>query len=305
MIKDPEKNTGYSYSFSKIRKDTFRQITTIGALVIFKLRQFLLQESIIFSLGATDEQGTLFERQISQDQLFQKNGNNRNNLRSSLSSKAIVLSKSLERYNTQDFEKVGNLNLWPSILQLAFEGPRIKDSGDDIDTEKPYYYQKDSADKQVYVRYTEGKRRILQYYYGKNEMIYFNRGWLYEWYMEYLAQGPEREQELQNSIKHQSISPIIKKMDAIPGYKGGDFITAEGQQMQAKYYNQQIITYTSIINVLKDIQNILSEWQKNKDITKMSEDFINLFTDENTAVDRLNQTYNKIVNDQLLSLLKT
>jgi hypothetical protein len=53
---------GYSYSFAEMRKATFRQVTMVGALLVFKIRQFLLQESITFSLGATDDKGTLFER---------------------------------------------------------------------------------------------------------------------------------------------------------------------------------------------------------------------------------------------------
>lgn len=63
---------GYSYSFAEMRKSTFRQITMVGALLVFKIRQFLLQESITFSLGATDDNGKLYERQITQDELFRK-----------------------------------------------------------------------------------------------------------------------------------------------------------------------------------------------------------------------------------------
>jgi hypothetical protein len=42
----------------------------VSGMFVFKLRKFLLQETIMFSLGATDEFGTLYERQISQDELF-------------------------------------------------------------------------------------------------------------------------------------------------------------------------------------------------------------------------------------------
>ena len=59
MKENIQKNNrmSYSYSYNKIRKNTFKQITLIGALLVFRIRQFLLQESITFSLGATDDKG--------------------------------------------------------------------------------------------------------------------------------------------------------------------------------------------------------------------------------------------------------
>jgi hypothetical protein len=67
-----------------------------------------------------------------------------------------------------NFTEVGTLNLWPRILQLAFLGPRIKDNGDDeIVNSDPDYYQKDSMDRNVYVRYSQGKKQTLLHYYGK------------------------------------------------------------------------------------------------------------------------------------------
>lgn len=307
MKENIQKNNrmSYSYSYNKIRKNTFKQITLIGALLVFRIRQFLLQESITFSLGATDDKGQLFERQITQDELFERIGQQRLKLRSSLSSHAIMLSKSLERYNNEDFKQVGELNLWPSILQLAFGGPREKNNGNDIDT-RPKFYQKDSADENVYVRYSEGKRQILQYYYDRNKLIYFNRGWLYEWYMEYLSENPENEIELSKHILKHSLAPLFegRRIDSVEGYKGGDYISATGQQMQAKYFNQQMITFTSIITVLKEMQNIFTIWKNGYDIEKASESFAKLFTDDATVIEKLNTTYSNIINQQLLSLLQ-
>lgn len=295
---------GYSYSFAEMRKSTFRQITMVGALLVFKIRQFLLQEPITFSLGATDDNGKLYERQITQDELFQRVDGRRQRLRSSLSSHAIMLSRSLEKFNAQDFQEVGSLNLWPTILQLAFEGPAVKNSGDDFETGDTDYYQKDSVDKEVYIRYTEGRKQTKQYYYGKNEMKYFNKGWLYEWYMEYISANPDNELKLAKSLQNNSLRPIMKGMDATPGYKGGDYI-AQGQQMQAKYNNQQMITYVSIIKVLTEIKTILFGLHEGVSIEQMSKQFVELFTDDSTVVERLNNTYSNVVNEQLLKLFKT
>ena len=306
MKENTQKNSRitYSYSYKTIRKNTFKQITLIGALLVFRVRQFLLQESIVFSLGATDDHGQLFERQITQDELFERIGEQRLKLRSSLSSNAIMLSKSLERYNSENFRQVGELNLWPSILKLAFGGPREKDNGNDIEG-RPTYYQKDNADINVYVRYSQGKRQILQYYYDRNKLTYFNRGWLYEWYMEYLAGNPMNESILAQSIRSNSLAPLFegRSIDSVEGYKGGDYISATGQQMQAKYFNQQMITFTSIVTVLKEMQNIFQQWKSGYNIEQAAQSFTSLFTDDATVIERLNTTYSDIINQQLLSLL--
>lgn len=301
------KKRSYTYSYAELRKNTFRQITLVGALVVFRLREFLLQEQIIFSLGVTDSYGQLYERQISQDELFDKvvPGGKRLKVRSSLSEHAILLSKSLETFKVnENYQQVGELNLWPSILKLAFDGPRIAKSGDDKKEGDTDYYQKDSADKNVYVRYSEGKKQILSYYYLKNGYFqYYNQGWLYEWYMEYLSSSAEAEKILQGFINKQSIEPIISKMDKLEVYKGGDYVSLKNQQMQAKYSNQQMISYVSILKVLKEIDDILSKWNENCSIKDMSEEFVKLFTNDTDAVDKLNNNYSKIIQDQLFSII--
>lgn len=310
VMQKPQGQKSYNYSYNKIRKNTFKQIMMVSGMFVFKLRKFLLQETIMFSLGATDEFGTLYERQISQDELFQKiQGSNRMAMRSSLSSHALMLSRSLETLKEQtmsNFTEVGTLNLWPRILQLAFLGPRIKDNGDDeIANSDPDYYQKDSMDRNVYVRYSQGKKQTLLHYYGKEQKQFFNKGWLYEWYMEYISQSIEHEKELQQSLQKGSLAPLFegKSMESIEGYRGGDYATAQGQQIQAKYQNQQIITFTSIFTVINDIESILSKWQS-ADIQTLSQEFVNLFTSDDSSLNKLNKDYNQIIETQLFSLLQ-
>ena len=310
VMQTSDNQRAYRYSFKEMRKNTFKQVMMVGGMVIFKLRQFLLQESIIFSLGATDEYGSLYERQITQDELFQKIGNGqRMAMRSSLSSHALMLSRSLETFNqntASNFTQVGQLNLWPKILKLAFEGPAIKGQGNDETDSRPSYYQKDSLDKNVYIRYSEGKRQLRLHYYGKKEKQFFNRGWLYEWYMEYIAQSPEHEQMLLNSLQKGSLAPLFygKSMESIEGYRGGDYSTAQGQQVQAKYQNQQIITFTSILTVIQQIKSALALWMGNQDTNALSQEFVNLFTSNDASLNKLNKDYNTIIENQLLSLLR-
>lgn len=304
-VMQPNKKQGYTYSYQFIRKNTFKQIILLGGFLVFRIRQFLLQETIYYSLGATDERGQLFQRKMSQDELWSSTvGKNVLGLRGSLSSKAILLSKTLEQFNEKDFEKVGDLNLWPQVLDLAFGGPAIKDPSDPS-FEK--YYQKDNKDSNVYIRYSEGRKKAKKnYYYKKGEkFLYYNQGWLYEWYLTYINKSVEHEQFLQQSIKNNTIAPIIYGMDNVAGITAGDFVDAQGRQVQAKFHNQQIISFNNILNILKDINNILMEFEKTpKEISSMAEQFVQLFVYDDKSLAHLNTTYNKIVEDQLLSLLK-
>lgn len=305
VMKMKDGSRTYSYSYNIVRKNTFKQVILVGGFLVFRLRQFLLQETIFYSLGVTDENGQLFHRQMSQDELWSAVTNrNALALRGSLSSKAILLSKSLEQLNENDFKQVGNLNLWPQILKLAFGGPAVKDSSD---PSYGKYYQKDSNDNNVYVRYTEGRKKAKRNYYYKKgqQFLFYNQGWLYEWYLTYINLAEENEEKLKKSIEKHSIEPIIYGMDNIAGITAGDFVDIQGRQVQAKFHNQQIISFNNILNLLLDIKNLLLDFMKNpKDSKNMAEQFTSLFTTDDQSLNRLNSTYNKIVEEQLLSLLK-
>jgi hypothetical protein len=44
-------------------------------------------------------------------------------------------------------------------MRLAFEGPAVKGNGDDVeDSDGTDFYQKDSSDTEVYIRYVEGRK---------------------------------------------------------------------------------------------------------------------------------------------------
>ena len=304
--KTASKGRGYSYSYKTVRKNTFKQTMVIGGLLVFKLRQFLLQESIYYSLGATDDNGQLFHREMSQDELWRvTTGKNSSGLRGSLSQKAIVLSRSLEQLNEEDFSQVGSLNLWPQIINLAFGGPAIKDPSDPT---LDRFYQKDSNDKNVYVRYSEGRKKAKKnYYYRKNnEFLFYNQGWLYEWYLTYINAAAENEEKLQKSLKGNSIAPIIGKMDNVAGIAAGDFLDAKGRQVQAKFHNQKIISFNNILDLLQGIKVELDKLSKSpEEVKSAAKGFSSLFTEDLTVKNRLNKTYNGIIENQLLSLLKS
>lgn len=306
MIQQQQQNKSYtySYSFKNIRKNTFKQFILLGGLLVFRIRQFLLQETIYYSLGATDEKGQLFQRKMSQDELWSQVIKNNSALRGSLSQKAIMLSKSLEKFNNNNFESVGNLNLWPQILNLAFGGPAIKEVHD---PENGKFYQKDSNDLNVYVRYSEGRKKAKRNYYYKknNQYLFYNQGWLYEWYLTYINESENHELMLLQSIQKNSIAPIIYGMDKVAGITAGDFMDIQGHQVQAKFHNQKIISFTNIMDVLYSIQKELKQLIKNpNEISQVSERFVNIFIDDSKAISHLNSNYTDIINNQLLSILK-
>ena len=66
---------------------------------------------------------------------------------------------------------------------------------------KKYFYQKPTPDTNVYLRYIGGKKRQkLSYYLKSNDLNFFNAGWLYEWFMEYVT-TEEHIKTLKNSLK--------------------------------------------------------------------------------------------------------
>lgn len=282
----------YTYSYKHIRQNTFRDIMVTGAMLIFKLRQFLLNEEIVFSLGATNEHKQLFERQVHQDELF----NTPKAIRGSLSQQAVVLNGMLEHFNTEFFTQVGEAEIWPQIEELAF-GRYTKDDKKEVN--EVDYYQKSNRDQNVYVRF-RGKSKSPYYYYNKNNyMQFYNRGWLYEWYMEFL-QDENNIKTLKQHLQKGSFEPIIKKMDAVPGYKGGDYKSSSGIQMQAKMQNKQIISFVSINKVLNEIKTslgLLLSSQNNMD--EAAAKFINLFTEDSNSINSLNTSLRKTVQSRL------
>ena len=97
-----------------------------------------------------------------------------------------MISKSLEKFDSSDFTQVGTLNLWPEILRLAFLPSDSKGSSEEKGGSD--YKQKYTPDKNVYIRFSEGKKRTKSYYYKtkEKEYLFYNQGWLYEWYLTYI-----------------------------------------------------------------------------------------------------------------------
>lgn len=294
---------GYSYSYKNVRKNNFQQIILFGGFLVFRIRQFLLKETIFYSLGAQDEFGELFQREFSQDELWsQIVGKNNLAMRASLSSNALKISASLENFkkNQDEFKSVGIIGQWKRILSLGTVASKE-------DAKKPggskIFYPKKTPDNNVFLRFQGNK---VAHYYNKGGDTYFfyNKGWLYEWYLTYINKSEENAQILQSSLDQGIIAPIIYGMDSTEGIQSGDFIDLQNRQIQAKFHNQQIITFKNILEALQKINTTLEQLVKTpEEVQEAAQSFAALFTTQESA-SRLNKNYNTIIEKQLQHLEK-
>lgn len=285
-----------------------KQFMQMGAIYIFEVRHFLLDDEIIFSVGGlySDKNGgtaKLAEKRLSQREMLQS-------IRASLSSKAIVLEGSLEKFVPENVEKNSLLiQMWNQILEATdvsdFTYTRGITTRCLLPGKKTRFYQNPNADQQVWLRFVGKSHRIITYYLKNGEVNFFNKGWLYEWFRAYTI-TEEHINNLQNSLAHGSIEPIIRKMDSVAGYKGGDYSLGNRVgSVQAKYGNDQIISFTSILRVIFEINEILELYKtKNpQDLEMMAKRLFDLFTDPSTE-QSLSLGVDQTI-DRILQIIKT
>lgn len=286
----------------EMRKEAY----SLGAKIVFSLRSFLLQDEILFTIGAISPDGQrLSTTTYTQDQVL-------NNLHINLKNAQVELQSSLELFNSSNLDTYSSL--WPQILNAAsFEW----DEG--YDQQKIYItsrnkrrkvYSKPGIDTNVWVRYYQrGRQRNLAYYYDKGNfnLVSYNNGWLYEWFQGYI-QDPANAEQLAAAFKSGSNTPLLgmmsnAKRDNIAGYKGGDYQLANGQFAQAKYGNKRIITFKSIHKVIDKILICIQQYEKGGQHSKeqLAKDFSNIFTHKET----INNSYMNIVDTMLKQLQLT
>lgn len=287
-------------SMPEQQEDAYR----LGAQIVFRLRSFLLQSDIQFTIGAISPDGTkLSTTPYTQYEVL-------NNLRINLTAKQVELSSSLEKYNEKNIDTYSSL--WPKILNVAtnFEWPQYSEKKKYMQhkgKKKPYVYNQSYPDINVWVRYyTHSKQKLFTYYYDKGnfDLVGYNKGWLYEWFQEYI-QDPNNAQEIESAFATNSSTPLQGMMsnvkrENIAGYKGGDYQLANGNYAQAKYNNKRLITFKSINTVITDILTYINNFESQKNYAKeqLAQDLITTFTHKDT----INQSYENIVTGLLQQL---
>ena len=307
------KNNNKQYiiqSFDKTShtKLELQNLMLASAIYLFEVRRFLLNEQITFLLGShfIDENGnqTLREIRLSQKDVYQF-------LR--IQDNQIVLREQIDALKAlgvvTDITDTRMSNLWFEILKLS--------DMSSFYTEYDYYkltniyYKNNKPDYQVYLKFgTDKKGNIYSdKYYRKNDSFYFfNRGWLFEWFKEYIAKDELQIQSLEASIKQGSIEPIISKTDSIQTTKGGDYLEKnkqqeiiELQQIQAKYGNETIIKFNQIKDQLLALNDSFKLY-KTLNQTKMPQSILDIFTDEK-ILQKMAELSNKNV-DQIITDFK-
>ena len=291
-------------------QDQSTAILKLATIFIFELRSFLLNDEIVFQLGGTytdeDNNTVLAEKLLGQREMLK-------GLRASLSGEAMVLQGELERFSASDKINNSMLNkMWKQVLQ-ATDVSEYQGSGKVagankkriLDNKKVFFYQNSNVDLNVWFRFAGKYHQLLTYYArGQNDVSFFNKGWLYEWFKAYTV-DPENVYVLQNAFATSKtpLDQMIGQMDNVPGYKGGDYSLGHGKgSAQAKYGNDKIISFTNVLQVIYKINSILQEWKKQNDPQIAADELFNLFTDS-TTVDTL-QLGIEGTKDRILKILE-
>lgn len=296
--------------FSDIDKQGDKKIYELGMRFVFQLRSFLLNEEIIFSIGATSPKGELSIREVHQSELFQ-------HIHVNLEKQSVRINEELERFDKNYIDQVQS-KYWQQIVDAA----SFDWDGDEKYTSKflatsskrkRKIYKKSSPDVNVWVRYymTRTKALMIVKYYNKggDNFMNFNEGWLYEWFLDYIYSKQDGMQTLAESLKTETpLRPIMEgaNRENIAGYKGGDIQTLTGKQIQAKKGNNKIITFNSIKKVISETLSIIDIYEKHimdpGAAQILGEKFAQLFTHE-SILKNTNKDMNNIVDD-IIKVLK-
>lgn len=289
-------------------KEKYKNLQLFGAKFLFNLRTFLTNETIEFLVGAVDTEGRVHKEQYTQDKIINTAGS----LRASLSTEAIVLHSSLENIkNLSVWDNESLADMWIKILQYGTNDTFNWEKSPEekvIDTynkqKERFIYKNTQKDNLVYIGYAGPQPSPNKiYYYNKNGgFYYYNRGWLYEWYNA-LMDNDNALNNLSNSIDKGSIEPLIGKVDRVKGLKGGD-IQINGQQIQVKYGNKQIITFANIKKTINSIKTIIQSYinsiqtapeKQNELVQSLANEFITLEKGLNSSANKKIQDMFKIL----------
>ena len=275
--------------------DYVRDVFLMGAEYLFKVRQFFLNDVIHFSSGVTyvDEHNTqrLGERKFDQNEMFQNHL-----LRGSISRAAVVFNNNLKQVEIE--ETSNNLSLlWSEILEWSTVKKKDKPDGTEPRSDGKgvtEWFKKDTPDTFIYYRYA-GNHVPMRYYKERNQH-FFNTGWLYEWLKsEQAARNLNKLNTAMHSNGNHPLEPLIignsryglsgHKMDNVAGIKGGDYnlgSRSAAYSEQAKYGNEQVITFTSIIKNIEELNHLFIQLRSDNNTKAIAKEIMAMFTDETT-----------------------
>ena len=262
------KQTGVLYKRGNQISDAEEQkLMVFAAQLIYTLRTFIHNEEITFHMASRTADGKYQNSAfIPQQEILSSF--------SAVSNKGIEVTLAVQRdliaqYSNDQKFAIQRKNMWNQVEYLA--DPITGRASNKIDVRKPgakqahWAYQNLKSDLMVYIAY-HGNGNYTKYYdmegNGKREsLMFFNNGWLWEWYNKILYGGSDEEYlDVSGALMRGSLRPIMLGPDYTPGTKEGDFQDLYGRQIQSKYGNTKIISYNNIRHILYDLEGSLVQY---------------------------------------------
>lgn len=244
----------------KNNKYTWAQLNSYAARIIYLIRYLLHEEGISFLMGVSNGKTTK-QALISQFEIMthmEKVG------RDAIGVKIAQLNTALQTIPNKE-QSNNRINQWQLVEHLGTVERYNNLQEKEIEAHK--VYQSAREDNQVWVKFS-GKRKSRTYYYdlGNNgnveNFIFYNIGWLYQWYNAILKGDNDNKYNMMiAALQQNSIAPIIGQQENIAGTKMGDFVDAQQRQIQAKYNNEQIISYNNIKVIMIELTQTLLAWK--------------------------------------------
>lgn len=298
---------GQGNIFYKQLNEQNNQIYVKLTQVYYLLRTFLTGETISF-LEEIDGHLRVIDQY---DWLKNLTGTNQTEYGTSHSA-IFLLEKSIKDLGTsiEESDKFSKIANYDTIVEQVIQAATFtwsEDNKEPVGTTlrgKHNLYQKDSRDTWVYAYYTGGKKRKLQLLYQAIQK--YNLGWIQEELVKRMEQSvidQMQESFIQSLQGEHPVAPVLAnwKMSNVPGLVEGDLRTAQGEWIQSKRHNEQVIKTLQIHNAivqvaeyLTDLKNALNQniFNQHQTIEVLTDKFYKLFSSDTEKIN--NNLKNKI-----------
>lgn len=302
------------------------QVYIFGGQLVYTLRKFFTEEDLKFHIGIVNNgryEKDIFLSQREVVRHFGRGGSDKEHYIGLIGDMERYLAKLQEQ--NKSYMSQSLVNKWKQIEELAevrygdlakpynqhqVELKKNKKTGRAI-----YAYQKNKADMKVYLSFTRtnnSRKAVVvrgKYYDISNgaasHLEYFNNGWLWQWYSHLTnSASPDFIQRVHTNIDQGDLSLLFGTRDNVPGVNEGDYKNAQGQQVQAKYNNEQIITYNSIFQIIQSITFYLKRYIS--EIQNAPKDLVQYCKDTflPTSLKNVSEYTEFLIQENILSKLK-
>lgn len=214
----------------------------------------------------------------------------------------FLLENSLQGLGTsiEDSDKFSKIQNYDSIVEQVIEAATFRWSEDNKAPVGKYgshdLYQKDTRDTFVYAYYTNKTHMLKLLYWGSKS---YNLGWIQE----------EVVKRIEDSVIHKAQESYIAALQGahpvsavlmgwratnVPGLVEGDLKTAQGEWVQSKRHNEQVIRTLQIHNTMIKVEKYLTELKQalsstganqSQIINSLTDKFYHMFSSDTEKID--------------------